>query len=380
MSSSNVTTNLSTLSDLPPTYLRNPRSCLIFETGDGGFVPWNNPDNIFSQEAERTIDIVVDLLALCLFFLSFPCNILNMIVFWKHGIKERINLCLFCLSLADFTHMFISFFFNVDRLYTPFTEIGPVFEFILNHHMVGLRTFGWLSGFISVLIACERCLCVVSPLRSQTILKTKTTAVIIVMAVIPIGTGYILLGLRWSWACVLELETNATYRILYTGRLYAENKEMLDVLALILGLIQPSIYISVVMTTTIVTSVKLKQMVSWRQITSSTTLSSREVALTRTLIAISILYLVCSLPIMVTGSMTMFVKEFTLDGRYYNVSKSCVSFFELASYINATFNFFVYCFLGSKYRQTLRELVHCKAVASESGENSSGIKQSQRSG
>ncbi|KAL8559507.1 hypothetical protein ACOMHN_037171 [Nucella lapillus] len=30
-----------------------------------------------------------------------PANVLNMVVFFKQGLNERINLCLFCLALVD---------------------------------------------------------------------------------------------------------------------------------------------------------------------------------------------------------------------------------------------------------------------------------------
>ncbi|XP_076437872.1 uncharacterized protein LOC143277030 [Babylonia areolata] len=341
-----------------------PEGCLVFGTEPGSFIPWDNPDNIVSQDTEKAVDTAVGAICLpILFLISVPSNLLNMLVFWKQGLKERINLCLFALSLVDLLHMINNFFFNVDRLYLPFTESkGPVLEFILHQKLLGFRGFSWLSGFVSVLIACERCFCVVSPLRSQTVLKTRTTAIIIVLGTVLIMTGALVIGMRWSLVCAFDPETNTTSKFLYTSEFYIKHQAHMDLLTLFVGTVQPLTYVCVVTAATIVTSVKLKKMLRWREQTSSSTMSSREMALTRTLIAVSILYVVCSLPPMTLGIFVMFVPGMSLRGRYHNFSKLVVSAFELASFINATFNIFVYIFLGSKYKETLWTLFPCRVL------------------
>ncbi|XP_076460134.1 uncharacterized protein LOC143293112 [Babylonia areolata] len=331
-----------------------------------GFIPWDNPDNIVSQETEKAVETAVGAVCLpVLFLLSVPCNVLNMAVFWKQGLSERINLCLFCLSLVDFLHVLNRFVVNVDRLRPPFTEdIGPVFEFIVNNRLVGFRTFTVLSGFYSMLIACERCLCVVSPLRSQTILKTRTTAVLLAMGTVLIMPGSFLVALRWGLACVFDPDTNTTTKIIYTSQFYAQNREHLDVLTFLVATLQPFTHVTVVLSTTIVTSVKLKKMASWREKTSSCVLSSREVALTRTLIAVSVLYLACSVPTIVAGTAVLVLPDFSLSGRYYNFGRLCLTMLELGSIINATFNFFVYWSMGSRFRDTLHQVTGCKLSTS----------------
>jgi hypothetical protein len=46
---------------------------------------------------------------------SFPTNILSMAVFVKQGLKERINLCLFSLSLVDLVYMTFNFLLYCER-------------------------------------------------------------------------------------------------------------------------------------------------------------------------------------------------------------------------------------------------------------------------
>ena len=44
-----------------------------------------------------------------LFLIGGPANVINMAVFYRQGLKERINVCVFALSLVDFLYLFQSF-------------------------------------------------------------------------------------------------------------------------------------------------------------------------------------------------------------------------------------------------------------------------------
>ena len=87
-----------------------------------GFVPWDNPDNLVSLEAEAFVERLKGAIVLPLLFLiGGPANIINMAVFYKQGLRERINLCLFALSLADELYMIYCMFFNGERIHRQFT-------------------------------------------------------------------------------------------------------------------------------------------------------------------------------------------------------------------------------------------------------------------
>ncbi|XP_076465403.1 uncharacterized protein LOC143297114 [Babylonia areolata] len=344
--------------------------CVVLGVDTGGFIPWDNPDNMVSQDVEQAVDTAVGAVCLpILFLISAPANILNMLVFWKQGLRERINLCLFYLSCVDFVHMLHAFLCNVDRFYLLVNQkgrYGPVFQFLADNRLLGLRSLTWLSGFVSMFIACERCFCVVSPLRSQTILSTRTTGFILAFTTMFSVTGSVFQGMRFSVVCVFDPETNVTYKAMLTSKFYYRYRESLDVLTLFSATIQPFIYVTVIVVTTIVTSVQLKKMVAWRERTSSNRLSSREMVLTRMLIALSVLYIICSLPATTLGFGVIFISDISLHGRYYNLGVILIAFYKLTSYVNATFNFFIYCFLGTKYRDTLRKILGCDAVKSVS--------------
>ena len=88
-----------------------------------GFVPWDNPDNLVSLEVEAFAERLKGAIVLPLLFLiGGPANVINMAVFYKQGLRERINLCLFALSLADEIHLVQCMFLNGERIHRQFTS------------------------------------------------------------------------------------------------------------------------------------------------------------------------------------------------------------------------------------------------------------------
>ena len=87
-----------------------------------GFVPWDNPDNLVSIEVEAFAERLKGAIVLPLLFLiGGPANVINMAVFYKQGLRERVNLCLFALSLADELYLIQCMFINGENIHRQFT-------------------------------------------------------------------------------------------------------------------------------------------------------------------------------------------------------------------------------------------------------------------
>ena len=87
-----------------------------------GFVPWDNPDNLVTLEVEAFAERLKGAIVLPLLFLiGGPANVINMAVFYKQGLRERINLCLFALSLADELYLIQCMFINGENIHRQFT-------------------------------------------------------------------------------------------------------------------------------------------------------------------------------------------------------------------------------------------------------------------
>ena len=81
-----------------------PPGCLVLQYE--GFLPWDNPTNFISAQTEDLVRRCKNAIVLpILFLIGGPANVINMAVFYKQGLKERINVCLFALSLADFLYL-----------------------------------------------------------------------------------------------------------------------------------------------------------------------------------------------------------------------------------------------------------------------------------
>ena len=86
------------------------------------FIPWDNPDNLVSLEVEAFVEWLKGAIILPLLFLiGGPANVINMAVFYKQGLRERINLCLFALSVADELYLIYCMFVNGEKIHRQFT-------------------------------------------------------------------------------------------------------------------------------------------------------------------------------------------------------------------------------------------------------------------
>lgn len=214
-----------------------------------------------SEEIRHIIENVLFLgvvLPVCVF--GFPSNIISCVVFWKQGLGDRMNLCLFCLAVSDCLQLLCSF------------TVSPVTFFIrLYNHNIGdeyyTRTMACLnglvyafrcySGFISVVIAVERCVSVVVPFRASTLIRTRTMGIILSLSFLFIQTCYVFspLSSRAAWI----KQNNITSWYLDTSTFYTENTAFVESF-IVIGIeitVPTATFIMITLMTTI-TVIKLK--------------------------------------------------------------------------------------------------------------------------
>ncbi|XP_076463433.1 uncharacterized protein LOC143295698 [Babylonia areolata] len=226
--------------------------------------------------------------------------------------------------------------------------------------MVSLFSLTWISQFMSAIIATERCLCVLWPLKFQTILRTKTMAIFILCTCVTIITLYsVFVATKYRIDCAFDPSSNQTIKVWTGSQFYYQNQAVWDFMdSVVFGVIIPGGVTIVVIVSTLLTAVKLRQMAQWRaESSSSGSLSAREIALTRMLINTSVLFLVCISPISVFRAVLLFVPELASGGIYHNTHFAVLWFSEFTSYVNSSCNIFIYLVMGSKYRETLKALL-----------------------
>lgn len=348
-----------------------PSDCLIVSFADLEFIPWDNPDNIISAQVEDITRRVKDAVILPLLFLiGGPGNVINMAVFYKQGLRERVNLCLFALSLADWLYLMQAMLLYGEQVHLWLTtreKYGPMMTFMVNHNLVGLHGFTWVSQVISAIIASDRCLCVLSPLRFQTFLKTRTMAVIISLVFVVVVGLYFVVAARYHLGCVYDLASDSAVVIYVASEFYQNNETLINYLdTFVYGAGIPVVVMVVVTVTTTITATKIRQAARWRAESSSSdavkTLSPRDVALTKMLIGTSLLFMVCVFPIALFRCVWLFLPEINPGRRHHNLYATCLWVLEALTYVNSTFNIFVYYTMGSRYRDTVRALFRMKKL------------------
>ena len=240
---------------------------------------------------------------------------------------------------------------------------------MVNHNLLGLYGFVWASQFMSAVVASERCFCIMFPLRSKILLSTRTMAIIIVIAFVVIVGGLFVVSYRFAVFCMYDVVTSSTMLVMGTSEFYQKNQEAVDLLDYtVYGIVLPGLFISIVITTTIITAVKLKKIADWRASTTSSTSSAREVALTRMLVSTSCLFIICFLPNFFFRIACLFVKDLKTGKRYHNMYYVMLWLLDMASFVNSSINFFVYYFMGSRYRQTFWKIFpKCRFTAIREG-------------
>ena len=337
--------------------------CYLLNFEEMEFLPWDNLDNIVSAEVENIARRLKDGVFLpILFVIGAPANVINMAVFYKQGLKERVNLCLFALSLADELYLIQAMFvFGIDQLQQQFASkagFGPMTRFMINNNLIGFFGFTFTSQVLSAIIASDRCFCVLSPLRFQNLLRTRTMAIIVFVVYLVVMGLYFLISTRYRIVCVFDPVSDTVRYTVEASQFYRKNRLIFYVDSFVFGAGIPVVVIVVVTAATIITAMKIRQAALWRAGTSlassrsSLSISPREVALTKMLIGSSVLFIVCVSPMALLRFCWLFLPEMNVGRRNHNFFLISQWIKETFSFSNSTFNIFVYYTMGSRYRAT----------------------------
>ena len=332
------------------------------------FIPWNNPHNVISIQTLLSFQKAIACgVSLILFIIGVPTNLLNCLVFYRQGLRDRMNLCLFSLALVDL--LFITFFY-LGGSYCLVGQFQPELEewwkYFARKYFTGLyRGFLSSSGCLTMVIAVERCLCVTLPLQAATLVKTRTIAVIIVSVVMSIQIVCLLYPLEISIGSREDPSTGKIVLFLTTTDFYSQHKLLYDVLVNMFPMIViPFATFAVVTIATAITVVQLKRAIAWRHdFSSSSSSDAREMSLVKMLVVVSLIYIISSAPNIALGLSRLLVPDFLPSRRYANIFLASHLMYLVLAEVNSSVNFFVYLAMSSRFRQELRSLFRlCKSV------------------
>lgn len=290
-----------------------------------------------------------------------------MIVFFQ-SLKDRINLCLFSLAAADAGYLLALFAyksFSLLSLVSP--NLGAYWKIRSLNTVIGVYWgFSSTSNVLTMIVALERCLCVVSPFKSKKILKTRVMAVLILVVYVFILGSSGIFNSKFDVGTMVDVKTNLSKYYAALSPFYLENKFFVDlVYNYLLAIAVPFTSLVIVIISTFITVVKLRLSMEWRRDRANlSSVEKKENAVTRMLVIVCYVYVVCVTPSVLNAFIVQTVPDYLPTGRYSNLFYVVVAFMHLLTAINSSCTFFIYYFRGSKFRSTLQSLCHRKAIKS----------------
>ncbi|KAK7100018.1 hypothetical protein V1264_023031 [Littorina saxatilis] len=329
------------------------------------FLPWDNPDNVLSLDTQFTIAKYLSLFIFTASSLGVVLNLLNCVVYARLGLRDRINLLLFSQAVADGAFSVFMLLSNLEYSSSVFLGGGiqphcPITSAVNNNGGATLHSFTYVSGFVSTLIACERCLCITYPFKARRLLRTSTAGVVVLFATVVLFSLHYFITEKFKLRCEYVPSIRASLPVYFASQFYRDHSTFVDILnVIVFGSTLPFSFVIATTITTVVTAVKLRRAATWRQSTATVTMGTKDVALTKMLVAVSCLFVVCNLPHIMIRTTPLFMSEFRIGGRKQNLMTLCVSVVHCFNTLNSSLNFFFYYAMGTKFRTTLQGMCTC---------------------
>ncbi|KAI8791285.1 G-protein coupled receptor 45 [Biomphalaria glabrata] len=313
--------------------------------------------DIFHWEIFSLVNSVI----ICTFIglLGLVANGINMVVFVRQGLTTSMNISFFSMAISDILRIlsveWANICFNpyIERLQAPI-----MFDYVF------YVTGGWTVGcaaritlYISLYITIERCICIVFPLTVRKFITTTRTKLVIVLIyfanTLTLVPEYMTVYLTWLY----DGQRNAT--VLGVG--FRGNRSqtkgitfMLHVLLIMIGL-----FCIVVMTTVLV--LQLRRQRKWRMKNSGSglskeSLSTRDRRSAVLVIVVATAVAVCYIPIASLSLVTVFVPDFYVGGKYFNLFRDSWALAFLSGIINSSSTILIYYRMSSKYKETFLKL------------------------
>lgn len=331
---------------------------------DAEFLPWDNPDSLVTYDSYlKWLSYFNTVIKPTVYVLCMTTNIFNCLVFRSQGLRDRMNLCLFVLAIIDMTCLSYSMIYTVTmciRIAKP--ELGEELYVKELFYAMGVN-YGWreASACINVVIAVERCVCVLFPLQANTIMSTRTMGILLVSIVIGMQLAFVTAPAKRYVFPVYDNTTGKTRWTVTSSEPWKNNQDLIlyeKVEDTFMMIVFPFFTFTVVSGATIITVVKVRGAMVWRENASSVTSDAQgqHLALTKMLVVVSCLFVICRIPWVAITLARIFYPSFSSSGRQANLYLVLELVAHYFPYTHSSVTFFIYFSQSSRYRSHLRRL------------------------
>ncbi|XP_059168402.1 neuropeptides capa receptor-like [Physella acuta] len=293
-------------------------------------------------------------------------NIINIIVFYKQGYEDSVNITLTALAVSDIgalvTVLLASVFINPWFLRSDVpilqTDLFSMVAFFPHNYFI--RVCGLVTAFAS----CERCLCVLVPLKVKQIVTKRFSVIvnvfIFIIMLLDLFPVYYVVYLDWRFVPELNKTMIAS--------LYRQNPyDIFGISYFVTDVFVPFFtFFTIILSNTII-AIKLKSRSEWLNSVSHQNMnkekfvSNKEKKVVLMLTVVSVIFIVCLIPQSAILSAVSQVPGLGNGGIYFNLALLCYSISYLMEAVCSSVNIIVYYKMSSKYRETVRGMGLCKS-------------------
>ncbi|KAL8582904.1 hypothetical protein ACOMHN_057057 [Nucella lapillus] len=327
-----------------------------------------NPDPVSKETVDLVTDVlschVIPLIGLC----GFVGNLFNIVVFLMQKRSQPMNSLLVTLAFVDAVYLVI---INVEFVACSLRRYDPLaarnFTIMTFPHVIWFNVaLSRISSMITVVIAVERCLVVMMPLKVKVFVTPFTIRVTAALACVIPALAHIPLFLRGEIKWVFNARLNTTLPYLKLTEFAVNNSHFMNLYKnLVLNVLFRYVIMGVISVCTVLTISQLKRYSRWRL--SSVTgqgeraiISERDARASVTMMRVCVLFMVCSVPGCIMLTVRLIQPQFDFYGVYrqsFDLSREISNFFLV---INSSCNFIIYMRGGDDFRKTFCKI--CQKV------------------
>ncbi|CAL1543382.1 unnamed protein product [Lymnaea stagnalis] len=324
----------------------------------------NKPaDEDILNASERQVYEVVNyvILGTIIGLFGIVSNIINIIIFYRQGFNNTVNISLFGLAISDLCSLLTLQWFNicVNPLFENADDAFPLVASEVIYLTAGIPhdCFARITCWITVYITGERCLCITLPLKIKQIITPRRTTVILVAIYVLMMASftpeYVTAYIDWKF----YPDKNRTL----LGLVFTKERKSVEGLTFLMyGILGKLSFLAVILFTVILV-LSLRRKTKWRKKSifgnrQSEKISNRDKKTINMIILIALILIVCYTPGIILSMVTVFEPEFSIIGKYVNLFFAIWSFGFLFETINSSVNIFLFYKMSSKYRRSFNEM------------------------
>lgn len=306
-----------------------------------------------TDEDRQLLEVINGVFIISIFcVLGTVSNCINIVVFYKQGFRNTVNISLFSLAIADLCSLITlqwimicvnPWFASADIHMVPY-EIQYLTGSL--PHVCFVR----ISGWITVYITAERCLCITFPLKIKQLVTRRST----VLTILTIYGLIILVFPIEGATCYFGWKFYPKLNKTLVGMLFRSNRKSMEgFLYVLVSLTGFTLFIAIIIFT-IILVVQLKRKSKWREKASSVSeaTSARDTKTMRMVAAIATVLIICFTPGVLITVLSTIEPMYNVIGIYANAFFVSWSFAFIFEGINSTVNIFIYYHMSTKYRTT----------------------------